>query len=342
MKKNYIYILVTILFLSAFTGYFFIEKYNIKNVEILKAKDGDLQTWNLQKAFPLSLEFGHKKRLWLNDDKGFSGVFSGEGVEVMTKKATTTNELNFLNVFVDKNLTDMVFTESHAFSNDAFVFATSDGKIYGWHKNLQTGIEDLYATLRVDNSKEKSSYTGATALRTKEGYRLYVADFTNGKIDIFDTNYKKINNNNFANFAEGFKPFSLKALNGRIYISLINNQENKSKINVYDENGIYLETLNINRLEKPWGMTIVNSDFGKYKNNLLIGDFQTGKIAIYDLANKKDLGDLKNIYAKEIVISNLGAINFGSNNGAGKDTELFYARFPTKENKTLFGKFIYE
>ena len=69
----------------------------------------------------------------------------------------------------------------------SFIFATLDGTISAW-----PGLNKNLATLVVDNSASKASYTGLAITSHTSGNFLYAADNANNKIDMFDGDFNLV------------------------------------------------------------------------------------------------------------------------------------------------------
>ncbi len=103
-----------------------------------------------------------------------------------------------------------------------FLFATQDGTISGWNP----GVNPTKAIITV---KEKgSSYFGLTVATVEHhgvsSTYLYVADFGKGRVAVFDTNFKHVNEieRRLASIElpEGFAPFNIQNLGGNLYVAI--------------------------------------------------------------------------------------------------------------------------
>ena len=68
-----------------------------------------------------------------------------------------------------------------------FIFATADGVIAAWQPALATT-----AVRMVDNSAIGAIYKGLAIANTASGDFLYAANFKNGTIDVFDSNFAPV------------------------------------------------------------------------------------------------------------------------------------------------------
>src|ERR1700722_14559294 len=71
--------------------------------------------------------------------------------------------------------------------SSSFIFDTLDGTISAW-----PGTNKNLATLVVDNSADKASYTALAITNNATGNFLYAADNANNKIDMFDSNFNLV------------------------------------------------------------------------------------------------------------------------------------------------------
>jgi uncharacterized protein (TIGR03118 family) len=340
MKKNDLFFLVGIFVISfVIVGYASLNKNKLVNSS---GVDVSFKPLNLVKEKSLlggvGLEFGHKGRVWLNTLSGDSLVYTGGGEIVKTKNKN--GELVNLDVKVPGSATGLVFSDENDFSGDAFVFVTLEGKIFGWQKE-KSGLEPLAATLRIDNSKVDSSYTGATSAKTEKGWILYVADNTNNKVEMYDENYKKINSEKVFKdkyLPAGFSVFNLKEILGKIYVTYTNKNNSSGIINVFEKDGSFIKRLATGgELKGPWGLAYTDNTFGQVTGNLLVGNFGNGEINIYSATEGKFLGTAKDENGNNLKIPGLKALTFGTNNGAGTVNELFFSA-SDPAGFSIFGK----
>src|SRR2546421_7454630 len=101
-----------------------------------------------------------------------------------------------------------------------FIFATEDGTISGWNGGQN-------AVLVVDNSDNGSSngavYKGATSGEINGNKFLYVTNFRSAKVEVYDTNFKRVHLGEDAFNAEeiprGFAPFNIQNIGGTIFVT---------------------------------------------------------------------------------------------------------------------------
>jgi uncharacterized protein (TIGR03118 family) len=79
------------------------------------------------------------------------------------------------------------------------------------------------------------------------------------------------------------------------------------------------------------------SDFGIYSHNILVGQFGSGQILVFDPVTGDFKGYLLDASNAPITIDGLWGIGFGSGGNSGSATTLFFAAGLNHENDGLFG-----
>ena len=134
---------------------------------------------NLQN--PWGLTYSPTGPFWVSDNNsGVSTIYMGTGAP----NALVVTILPSVCCGSTKGSpTGVVFNGSAPdFQGAHFIFATEDGTISAWTGGITTAIA-------VDNSASLANYKGMELANNGSRNLLYVADFHNGKIDVFDTNF---------------------------------------------------------------------------------------------------------------------------------------------------------
>jgi uncharacterized protein (TIGR03118 family) len=82
------------------------------------------------------------------------------------------------------------------------------------------------------------------------------------------------------------------------------------------------------------------ASFGRFANDLLVGNFGDGEINAYALqpnGNFEHRGELRGTDGKPITIDGLWALEFGNDGSAGPSKTLFFTAGPNDEMDGLFG-----
>jgi uncharacterized protein (TIGR03118 family) len=94
------------------------------------------------------------------------------------------------------------------------------------------------------------------------------------------------------------------------------------------------------RLNSPWGLAIAPATFGRFSNDLLVGNFGDGRINAVDPATGDFLGQLRDANNNPITIDGLWGLDFGNDANAGPKTTLFFTAGPNGEVDGLFGSLV--
>lgn len=114
--------------------------------------------------------------------------------------------------------TGQVYNPNTANFNGArFIFATEDGTISSWK-----GSNGTNAVLNIDNSAANSVFKGLALATNGSNSFLYVTDFRNGTVDVFDSNFNKVTlggSSTDPSLPTGYAPFGIEASGGRLYVT---------------------------------------------------------------------------------------------------------------------------
>jgi uncharacterized protein (TIGR03118 family) len=229
-----------------------------------------------------------------------------------------------------------------------FIFVTADGVLSAW----AGGADTTQAFVEMDNSST-AGYTGL-ALVTTPVVQLYAANFKAGTIDIFDAQFKVVTpaSGSFtdAKIPAGYAPFNIWNLGGKLYVAYAKQDANKQfdvpgvgngYVDVFDTTGKLLQSLVVggtgSLLNAPWGLAIAPATFGKFANDLLVGNFGDGLINAYDPATGALAGTLQDPSGNNIVIPGLWALIFGNGGSGGDKDTLYFTAGPGGQKHGLLG-----
>jgi uncharacterized protein (TIGR03118 family) len=204
----------------------------------------------------------------------------------------------------------------------SFIFATLDGTISAW-----PGTNKNLATLVVDNSASKASYTGLAITSNPSGNFLYAADNTNNHIDMFDGNFNLVMSFGDPSIPSNFSVFGIQDINGMVYVTYaIPNIGADGYVDVFKEDGTFVKTLIQGLpLNQAWGIALAPSNFGPLSNTLLVSNNSVdGTINGFNAKTGEFVGTIRDERGRKIVLNNLWGVAFGggtTNNGAAN--ELF-------------------
>jgi uncharacterized protein (TIGR03118 family) len=193
-----------------------------------------------------------------------------------------------------------------------------------------------------------SSYTGLTSAFINGSRFLYAANFTKGRVDVFDNAFHSVNlskgkfdddsehedhssENAFVDetLPHFYVPFNVQAIGNDIVVTYVLHEEGSrfetdgpglGFVDIYSSTGRLLRRLEHGDwLNAPWGVALAPLDFGRFSHDLLIGQFagggdteSSGFIAAYDLATAKFDGLLQDASGKPLAINGVWALSPGN------------------------------
>ncbi|MEY2429160.1 MAG: hypothetical protein QOJ40_2045 [Verrucomicrobiota bacterium] len=302
-----------------------------------------LQDANLVNAWGIS--FGPNTPFWISDNG--------------TGKATlysVTNDSSGMPRVVKAGLevtipgegtpTGQLFNNTKAFHTNVFIFASEDGTISGWRGSLGTTAEVLVA-------RSTAVYKGITLSSNSSGPLLLAANFAEGTIDAYDANL-----NLAGQFADplapaGYAPFNVQTIAGAVFVTFTVQDAAKHDdvsgrghglINMFDpQTGAFTRFATgsdaggkIHAMNSPWGMALSPVSFGAHGDSLLVGNFGSGTIMVFDAAGKFQ-GLLEGRHEKPVMIDGLWGLAFGNGTKAGVPWTLYFTAGPAGESHGLFG-----
>jgi uncharacterized protein (TIGR03118 family) len=243
-----------------------------------------------------------------------------------------------------------------------FIFATEDGTISGWAGGLD-------AVLEVDNSDNGSAngavYKGATSGEINGQKFLYVTNFRSGKVEVYNTNFKRadIDGNAFNANGDcdvdghndcgdervpvGFAPFNIQNIGGILFVTYAKQDAPRHDpvggdgfgyVEIFTPDGKHIGHLQHGGwMNAPWGVVWTTRDFGEFSNSILVGNFRSGWIAAFNGFTYKFEGFVKNPDNTLMTIDGIWSLTFGNDGGAGGADTLFFTAGPNNENDGLFG-----
>ena len=232
-----------------------------------------------------------------------------------------------------------------------FIFATEDGTISGWNP----GIDPHNAVLEVDNSDNGSAngavYKGATSADVNGNRFLYVTNFRSAKVEVYDTNFKRVLLDEDAFEAEGvprgFAPFNIQNIGGSLFVTYAKQNADRHDdvagdglgyVNIYSPSGKLEKRLQHGPwMNAPWAAVWTPRDFGEFSNRILVGNFGSGWIAAFNGFTGKFIGFMKNPDDSLVTIDGLWSLTFGNGAGAGPSITLYFTAGINGEKDGLFG-----
>jgi len=227
-----------------------------------------------------------------------------------------------------------------------FLFATEDGTIAGWSPVANA----TSAIVAVDNSAQGAVYKGLAIATSDSRTQLYAANFRENSIDVLDSNFQPVGNAGaFTDpmIPASYAPFNVADLNGKLYVTYAKQNDAKHDdvagagngyVDVYDLNGKLISRLiSGGALDSPWGLALAPAGFGKFGNDLLVGNFGDGKVNAFDPVSGKLLGSLNDQHGKTLHIEGLWGLAFGNGQNTGDPNTHFFTAGVGGEKHGLVG-----
>ena len=240
------------------------------------------------------------------------------------------------------------------FNGDAFLFASEAGIITGWRGALG-GTAEIGNGDFAGDAVFKGLAIGTADVGDGPQQYLFATDFHNGQVDVFDRTFAAQTwDGAFVDpkLQKGYAPFGIQTLNGMVFVTFAkvqpgsNDERGGPSLGIVDSfatDGSFLGRVGTRGLlNAPWGLAWAPGNFGRFSNDLIVGNFGDGTLHAFAWTGHHwhPAGTLTNANHKSIVVDGLWAIAFGGginpvNNGPANT--LFFAAGPDDENGGAFG-----
>jgi uncharacterized protein (TIGR03118 family) len=235
------------------------------------------------------------------------------------------------------------------------IFASITGNIVAWNPNVPAPGS---VTGQIAASHPGRVYTGL-AIANNGAYHLYAADFANGNIDVYDTNFALTTlSGAFADptipttAGNTYHPYNIQSFGGSIYVMYAKvGLDGRAEEGVgngfvrrFNTDGVRDLTFGINNgpLNAPWGVVQAPATFGIFGSALLIGNFGRGNPSIhaFNPTTGAFLGTIQNEAGNGIVIDELWGLAFGNGGDGGSPGTLYFSAGVGQEEHGLFGSLV--
>lgn len=293
----------------------------------------------LQNAWGISAD--DEGEIWVSaNETGLSYVYNTKGKHLLTPVIIPHNSTS------RGNPTGNIYNKTEDFvipgtnTPAEFVFADEGGTVSAW--NDPTGPN---AVIVADQTGADAVYKGLAIASDNGNNFIYVTNFGQNKIDVFDKDFNYVSDKPFTdpNLPSGYAPFNIRNINNMLYVTYAlqkADHEDDSAgvghgyVDVYWPNGILQNRFaSQGTLNSPWGIAEAKPGFCCKNNAILIGNFGDGHINAYDLSGKF-LGQLMQ-GGQPLAIEGLWGID---NDIPGiSANQLYFTAGPNDESDGLFG-----
>jgi uncharacterized protein (TIGR03118 family) len=311
-------------------------------------KSGEAAHTDAELQNPWGVAFIDGQDFWLADNnRGVSTLYNGKGVKDAADTVGIPLPPAHRNDFgkfsaptgIVSNTADDFFVEDDPAWPAAFIFDSEDGAISAWFEG-----EGGDAEITLDNSQVGPKpgcpganclgavYKGLALASSNDANFLYATNFRTGKIEIIDTNFNEASHAEFPGscvdtaspkIPSDYAPYNIELMGGQLYVTYAKQDEPKHDsvagagdgyVSIFTTSCAFVKRL-ISRgtLNAPWGMVKAPASFGKFANDLLVGNFGDGKIDAYNPKTGAFLGTLTSSKTgKPIVIPGLWSLVLGA------------------------------
>ncbi|HET9086657.1 MAG TPA: TIGR03118 family protein [Acidobacteriaceae bacterium] len=190
-----------------------------------------------------------------------------------------------------------------------FVFANLNGTISGWNPGSTGGVGS--AVVAVDNQKAGAVYTGLALGMAGSDTYLYAINFTpQGGVEVYDSSFQPAkfqeewnefdSDDNLPKLPHDriWRPYNIANIDGKMYVAyaampktggLPITHQGLGVVAAFTLQGKFIRVVaKGGNLDAPWGMVMAPAQFGKFSNDLLIGNFGNGRILAYSMKTMPD------------------------------------------------------
>jgi uncharacterized protein (TIGR03118 family) len=293
---------------------------------------------------PWGIAFAANGPIWISSmGTGWAKVSNSDGMTIRTAIGIPSPTLS-----QGGHPTGVVLNTTTGFRLDngnpaRFIYAGADGVISAWNGGPN-------AIRKVTDAGEL--YLGIAAAADNGKDLLYVANFSSGKIEVFDTSWKEVNKTfNDPLLPDGYSPFNIQNINGKLFVmyakkstvpgQVVSVAKGNGYVDVFNADGSFERRFaSAGNLNAPWGVTKVPTAFlGEDELDrevILIGNFGDGYINAFNTEGKS-LGKVR-AHNAPVQIEGLWGIAFAPSTSTtiGED-KLYFAAGPGGEQHGLFG-----
>src|SRR6266550_5198795 len=195
----------------------FAQHYNQTN--LVSNTSGVASVTDPQLINPWGISRGSGSPWWISDNAtGFSTLYNGAGTRqslIVTIPPSDPNNKNTptgtpTGTIANSSQTDFLLA---AGKPSLFLFSTIDGTIAGWNPAVavaQGAAPPSTQAVTVVKATDGSSYTGLTSAFVDGKRYLYAANFTKGRVDVYDNAFQLVSfsKKSAANSSAENRPFS--------------------------------------------------------------------------------------------------------------------------------------
>lgn len=302
---------------------------------------------------PWGIAFAPTGVFWLSDDgTGLTTLYNGTGgfaaaagnhAITVAPPAGSTAASKPTGVVHNPNASGFAITANGVTAPSVFLFAAQNGTINGWAPTVNGGASTVVA---VNDSASGAVFKGLAV--SPDGSTLYATDFANGTVDTFNSSFTQTGSFTDSSIPAGFAPFGAQVLNGNLFVTYAEqNPANKAAqlpaagagfVDEFSLSGqLEAQVASGGDLNAPWGLAIAPSSFGSLAGDLLVGNFGSGHIDAYNLANDSFQGEVLGANGQPFTEPALWSLTVGNGAAGGSAQQLYFDAGLTGSQGGVFG-----
>src|SRR5579863_1421581 len=337
------------LVLSQLSGSAFGQHYNITTLVTNSTDPSLVNPWGMSR--------GSGSPWWVADNAtGVSTLYTGDGTKLgltVTVPSAKPGQLSLpTGTIYNGSKTDFLLAAN---TPAVFLFCTIDGLIVGWNP----AVGAVPAVTMIDGS----AYTGMTSAMAGGKLRIYAANFSKGRVDVFNSSFHRVMSEEAFDdddLPPNYVPFNVQAIGDNVVVTYALHEPGSpfetdgpglGYVDIFSAFGHKLMRLQHGDwLNAPWGIALAPLDFGLYSHSLLVGQFagggtteSSGYIAAYDLTTGRFKGLLEDTSGNPLAINGVWGISFGNTSPNNYDSagapsaEMYFAAGPNHATGGAFG-----
>lgn len=299
---------------------------------------------------PWGIAFAPGMEFWVSDNNsGLATLYDGNGVSQFPTvnipgaagaPGTPTGQ-------VFNSTSGFVVTQGASSGPGVFILVNEDGVISGWNPSVNFNN----AVVALDHSASGAVYKGATLASVGGAEELFVTNFNSGSVEAYDSSFQRVTLAPKAfrdrSIPKDFAPFNIQQVGGNLYVTYA--RQNSAKhddvggagngfVDVFNTSGKLLHHLQHGSfMDSPWGVTVAPSSWGKFAGDILVGQFKSGQIDLFNPKSGRFVSTLNDQSGKPIQNDRLWALTPGTGSDTASTQSLYFTAGLNDEQDGLFG-----
>ena len=218
-----------------------------------------------------------------------------------------------------------------------FIYACEDGRIRAWTPTVPAGWSTT-AVVAVDAAGEAAIFRGVAIA----GGRLYATDFHNGRVDVFDSHWRRVRLGAHAfvdpAVSPWYAPDNIQAFRGHLFVTYVyrapvngNDAPSGGYVDEFALDGkLVARVAAMKELQEPWGLALAPHTFRNFGGDLLVANFGDGHVLAYRKASSgwRYDGSLPDRSGRPLVVNGIWGLAFGNGSAAGPRDRLYFMSGP--------------